>query len=257
MIAPAHETVGHALPLWETSVTAERQASYHKYAVIDGALYGDRVDASVLSNDCLHGARPRIALGAKRLHSGVRIRQSAPLALGTPLTVAATVEALKPAKRGRYIHIDFAFQQPDGAVPIRIDHKSLILDPTPLPLNVTSKLPMPETGFEEVRRLQLTPELVSGYSFEFPHLEGHHDPEAAARIGMRAPIAQGLMGFTLLLAERMRMGVADRFDVEANFVRPIFWDEELTLEAKGDDQLRALNPARKIVSELKIHSWGD
>ncbi|MGZ0186573.1 MAG: hypothetical protein ACKVH0_00960 [Alphaproteobacteria bacterium] len=255
MTAPAHETVGHALPLWETSVTAERQATYHKYAAIDGSLYGAMADASVLANDCLHGARPREALGAKRLHAGVRVRQTAPLSLGTPLTVAATVEALRPAKRGRYIHIDFAFQQADGATPIRIDHKSLILDPTPLPKNAASQPPAPETGYEEVRRLQLTPEMVSGYSFEFPHLEGHHDPEAAARIGMRAPIAQGLMGFTLLLAERMRIGAAQRFDVEASFVRPIFWDEELSLEARGDTEFRALNPAGKTVSELLIHSW--
>ncbi len=254
---PAHETVGFALPEWETSVDAERQASYHGYAAVDGALYGGKVDASVLANDCLHGARPRDALGAKRLHVGVRVRQTEPVSLGEKLTVKATVQALRPGKRGRYIHIDFAFVRADGSIPIRIDHQSLILDPAPIPANQASKPPEPlSDAYQTVRKLQLTPEMVSGYSFEFPHLEGHHDPVAAAEIGMRAPIAQGLIGFTLLFAERMKMGAADQFDVEAAFTRPIFWDDALTLQAAGDTAFRALNPGGKDCSKLNIHSWG-
>lgn len=255
-VAPAHETVGFALPVWETSVDQTRQATYHKFAGVDGALFGEMVDASVLSNDCLHGARPREALGAKRLHAGVRVRQSAPVSLGEPLSVHATVETLHPAKRGRYIHIDFAFTRTDGSVPIRIDHRSLILDPVPLPANPTARPPEPDDdAFQTLHTRQLTPEMVSGYSFEFPHLEGHHDPVAAAEIGMRAPIAQGLMGFTLLFAERMKMGAATRFDVEAAFTRPIFWDDALTLQAAGQMDFRALTPAGKDCSKLKIHVW--
>lgn len=252
---PAHETVGHVLPEWPSVVDVARQGRYHAAARIDPALFGDVVDASVLANDCLHGARPRDALGAKRLHAGVRVRQAAPIPLGAPLAVAATVEALVPAKRGRYIHIDFAFRTSDGATPVRIDHKSLILDPTPLPKNARSAPPPPAEGFETTRALQLTPEMVSGYSWEFPHLDGHHDQAAAEAIGMRAPIAQGLMGFTLLFAERTRMGAARAFDVEARFTRPIFWDEELRLQARGDREFRALNPAGKTVSELVVHAW--
>lgn len=253
---PPHETVGYALPQWETSVDQARQAAYHKYAAVDGALFGDMVDASVLANDCLHGARPREALGAKRLHVGVRVRQSEPVRLGEKLTVRATVEALHPAKRGRYIHIDFAFVKTDGSTPIRIDHQSLILDPVPLPANAAPKPPEPDAdAFRNLRTLQLTPEMVSGYSFDFPHLEGHHDPVAAAEIGMRAPIAQGLMGFTLLFAERMKLGAARTFDVQASFTRPIFWDDALTLQTAGDTDLRALNPAGKDCSKLKIYEW--
>lgn len=257
MSTPAHETVGHVLPEWPTVVDAARQARYHAAAGIDPALFGDVVDASVLANDCLHGARPRDALGATRLHAGVRVRQTAPIPLGAPLTVAANVEALVPAKRGRYIHIDFAFLTADGETPVRIDHKSLILDPTPLPQNAKASPPPPAEGFETLRQLQLTPGMVSGFSWEFPHLEGHHDQAAAERIGMRVPIAQGLMGFTLLFAERMRLGAATAFDVEARFTRPIFWDDALALQARGDREFRALNPAGKTVSELVVHAWED
>jgi len=257
MSSPAHETIGHRLAEWETSVDRARQDRYHAAAGIRTSLYGDFVDASVLANDCLHGARPRDALGAKRLHAGVRVRQTAPVPLGAPLAVKASVQDIVPARRGRYIHIDFRFEDMAGDTPIRIDHRSLILDLPPPERDVSAKAapPTPQSAFRPLRRVQLTPEMVSGYSFEFPHLEGHHDPEAAARIGMRAPIAQGLMGFTLLLAERLAMGGASRFDVEASFLRPIFWDDALSLEADGDDRLRALNPAGKPASELVVHAW--
>ena len=72
---------------------------------------------------------------------------------------------------------------------------------------------------------------------------------------MRAPIAQGLLGFTLLFAERVKMGAARQFDVEAAFTRPIFWDDALTLQAAGDTDFRALTPAGKDCSKLKIHEW--
>ena len=250
-----HETVGYTLPAWETTVDRARQTAYHGAAGIEPGLYGEAIDASVLANDCLHGARPRDALGAKRLHVGVRVRQTAPVPLGTHLQVRAAVETLEPVPRGRMIGIGFAFETEPGTAPIRIEHQSLILDGAS-PKNATAKPASPEEDFETIRRLQLTPEMVSGYSFEFPHLEGHHDPEAAKRIGMRAPIAQGLMGFTLLLAERWRLGPAEAIDVTARFLRPIFWDDALTLQVDAaGKRLRALNSEGKAASAVEIHDW--
>ena len=257
MTGPAHETVGHELAVWQTTVDSTRQAKYHAAATVETDLFGEVVDVSVLANDCLHGARPRDALGAKRLHVGVRVHQEAPVRLGEPLNVAACVDALRPDRRGRYIHIEFRFRRTDGSTPVTIDHQSLILDPQPVGANPKSAPPPPDSEFDTLRKVQLTPEMVSGYSFEFPHLEGHHDPEAAARIGMRAPIAQGLMGFTLLLAERAKIGSARNFDVEAAFKRPIFWDDELTLQSRDGVHFRALNPAGKPASEMYIHAWND
>ena len=204
-----------------------------------------------------YGARPREALGAKRLHVGVRVTQHAAIPLGEPLGVLARVDNIRPDRRGRYIHVGFQFRRPDGSVPVEIDHQSLILDPNPAPVAAAQKKPAsPESKseFEVQRRVQLTPEMVSGYSFEFPHLEAHHDPEAAAAIGMRAPIAQGLMGFTLLFNVLAEGGLSVKFDIEARFKRPIFWDDELKLEFDNRQLLRAVNGTKNNERAL-IHDW--
>ena len=70
----AQEQVGYTFGAWKTMVDDDRQGLFHKAVAIDSTLFGDTIDVSVLSNDCLHGARPREALGAKRLHIGVRVR---------------------------------------------------------------------------------------------------------------------------------------------------------------------------------------
>lgn len=256
MSTPAHEQVGYEFAPWRTVVDRGRQGRYHTAVDINSALYADSVDVSVLSNDCLHGARPREALGAKRLHIGVRVRQARPVPLGEELSVEARVAAIEPDRRGRYISVAFQFRAQDDSVPVEIDHKSLILDADPAPSTSGPKPKKVEVeGFDLLRRTVLTPEMVSGYSFEFPHLPAHHDPEAAAAIGMRAPIAQGLMGFGLLFQECVRDGMPAVLDVEAKFKRPIFWDDVLSLEAARGREFRARNAQGKTVSELSVYDW--
>ncbi len=256
MSVPAHETIGYCLPTWDTTVDRARQGMFHRAVDVDGTLFGNSVDVSILANDCLHGARPRDALGAKRLHVGVRVRQSAPVSLGENLQVLARVDNVRPDRRGRYIHIGFGFQRADGTMPVTIDHQSLILDTDPSTIAAKTRMSELETeSYYALRSMQITPAMVSGYSFEFPHLPAHHDAEAAAAIGMRAPIAQGLMGFTILFQEMVRGGLADTFDVEAGFRRPIFWDDLLDLEVCGGTHFRARNQDGKTVSEILIHDW--
>ena len=257
MSIPEHETIGYRLPEWTTTVDRERQKRFHKAINFKSNLFSNIVDVSVLSNDCLHGARPRDNLGDKRLHVGVRVRQNEQVFLGEPLTVRAQVDNLWPDKRGHYISIGFELCRDEGSIPIRIDHKSLILR-TSLQKENRSKKHPPErilSEFKCLRRIQITPDMVRGYSFEFPYLAAHHDPEAAAVIGMRAPIAQGLMGFSLLFREAVREKLPQSLDMEASFKRPIFWDDFLDLEVSEYKYFRARNRDRKTVSELLVHDW--
>ena len=256
-----HETIGYIFPVWRTAIGRERQARYHAALGIDGAPYRRSADVSLLGNDCLHGARPVDNLGRKRLHFGVRLRQTAPVPLDVPLEVRATVKALERVKRGELISIDFAFALPSGEVPVRIDHVSLMLDDgPPKPAGGGRAAEMPEAGFEVVRRVPLDLAAVSGFSFEFPHLEAHHSAEAAARIGLRAPIAQGLMSFTLMSNALAREAPPGRLDIEARFVRPVFCDETLTVEARREDgriaALRCVKPDGRTASTALVHGLG-
>ena len=131
MSVSPHEQVGHQFKPWRTTVDAERQRRFHSAVEIDTALFGTTIDVSVLANDCLHGARPRDSLGAKRLHVGVRVCQARPIELGEELTVAARVDAIRPDRRGRYIDVGFRFYGVDGSVPVEMAHKSLIIDSPP------------------------------------------------------------------------------------------------------------------------------
>ena len=100
MNIPAHETVGYQFPVWETKVDRKRQGRFHDAAAVSSSPFGDLVDVSVLSNDCLHGARPRDALGAKRLHVGVRVKQYSSIPLDEPMEVHAQVDNICPDQRG-------------------------------------------------------------------------------------------------------------------------------------------------------------
>lgn len=244
-------------------VDEQRQRRYHAAAEIDGARFGAYVDVSVLANDCLKGARAPDALGNTRLHYGVRVRQTAPLKLGTPLNVLAEVTAIEHVSRGRLIRIGFAFAIPDGSVPVRIEHRSLILDPEPKGTGPAGAVDRDWSGAESLRQVQMTLGSVSGYSSEFPYLEGHHSYEAAERIGMRAPIAQGLHGFTLLMAEIAadRDGAPGTCDIEAEFRRPIFCDDAVKLVGKRGadsrlDDLAVLNPVGKPTTQVRVHAAG-
>lgn len=251
---------GYRFVPWKTVVDAGRQDRYHAAAWIDSARFAGQVDVSVLANDLLKGARSPDSLGNPRLHYGVRVRQSEPLALGTPLDVMAEVSAIDYVNRGRLIHIAFAFAAPDGLVPVEIEHRSLILDPEPAGLGPAGAVDRDWSGAEPLRQVQMTLGSVSGYSAEFPYLEGHHSYEAARRIGMRAPIAQGLHGFTLLMAEIAgELGGAPAVcDIEAEFRRPIFCDDAVRLVGKrGMDSrladLAVLNPEGKPTTQVKVY----
>ena len=71
----------------------------------------------------------------------------------------------------------------------------------------------------------LTPQRVADYSHEFPDYKVHFDPAVAATVGLRAPVAQGLMSFTWMMRAIAEEGLPERFSLAATFRRPVFWDE--------------------------------
>jgi hypothetical protein len=65
------------------------------------------------------------------------------------------------------------------------------------------------------------------YSFEFPDYLVHFDPAEAAAVGLRAPVAQGLMSLTWMTEALARDGAPRQLDIEASFRSPIYWDDRV------------------------------
>jgi acyl dehydratase len=62
----------------------------------------------------------------------------------------------------------------------------------------------------------------------------HFDPKEAASVGLRAPVAQGLMSLTWMMEAVAKGGVAKAINIAADFRSPIFWDDSVDVFAKGD-----------------------
>ena len=84
----------------------------------------------------------------------------------------------------------------------------------------------------------------------------HFDPAFAARLGYRAPLAQGLMTMLWMvgrLAEETGLSVP--LAVTARFRRPVFWDDRMVLAGRRDAsgrliRLETRNTDGRITAEL-------
>jgi len=217
----------------ETVVTEERQRRYHEAAEIPPELFGDTADLSILANDTIRAMRYLKRTPMDGLHAGQRMEQLAPVRLGEPLTLRGRVTRLRQSAKGRFASTSFVVEDSRGTARARGELHYFRV-------NVGARVEAGGTGarFErdgwtEVSRKTLTPQRVADYSSEFPDYRVHFDPEVAATVGLRAPVAQGLMSFTWMMQAVAGRGLPERFALSATFRRPIFWDEEIEVLLRG------------------------
>ena len=232
---PIERYEGMPLQDWPTVVTAQRQASYHAAAEMPGGLFGDMVDLSILANDTILATSYLKTEAVDGLHAGQRMIQKEPVYLDEPLTLKGRIAAIRQTGKGKILTYGFDFQRPDGSVPITGELISFQVDPAVMQKKGAGK-PMVTNrdDFEKVCHKDLSPELVGGYSFEFPGYLVHFDPKEAASVGLRAPVAQGLMSLTWMREAVAKGGVAKAINSAADFRSPIFWDDSVDVFAKGD-----------------------
>ena len=226
---------GLLLRPWHTAVTAERQRRYHDAAEIPAGLFGDTADLSILANDTILAMRYLKTTPMDGLHAGQRMQQLSPVRLGEPLTVRGRVGALRRTAKGRFAITSFVVEDAVGAPKalgeltyFRVDAEARIE-----PAGVDR--PFLRNGWASVAHKSLTPQRVASYSHEFPEYRVHFDPEVAAAVGLRAPVAQGLMSFTWMMQAIAEGGLPDRFALSATFRRPIFWDEAVEVLRRGEE----------------------
>jgi hypothetical protein len=240
---------GLALPPRETIVDAERQRRYHASAEMAEGLFAETVDPSILANDCILAGYPLRDGRITNLHMSQRMVQSAPVRLGEPLRLTGRVAELAPMGKGRRVRIDLEFTRADGSVPVRAEMTSLQVDRAAMRQKGAGSAKSFEIeGFETVASKHPTAARVTGYSVEFPLDQVHFDPAVAAAIGLRAPVAQGLMSLTWMMESLAKNGVPRELDILAEFRRPIFWDDRITVLEQAETAFQVRNAADEVCS---------
>ncbi len=226
---------GMQLRPWRAVVSAERQRRYHDAAEVPGGLFGDTADLSILANDTILAMRYLKSTPMDGVHAGQRMRQIVPVRLGEALTVRGRIAELRRAAKGLFTRAEFAFEDEQGAVRVRGELTYFRVD-------AGAKLDAPAIdpefdprGWVRFARKALTPQRVAEYSFEFPDYRVHFDPAVAASVGLRAPVAQGLMSFTWMMQAIAGDGLPGQFALAAMFRRPVFWDDTVEILRRGDE----------------------
>ena len=229
---------GMPIEPWRTAVSRERQRRYHDAAEMQSGLFADCVDLSVLANDTILATRYLKTEAVDGLHAGQRMVQTAPVRFDEPLTLHGQVAEQWPVRKGSFVVYAFDFVTDDGRVPVRGELRSFQVD----------KAAMSAEGGGAARAFAPEPwtvlfgkhptaRRVMDYSFEFPDYLVHFDPAEAAAVGLKAPVAQGLMSLTWMMEAVARDGQPRELDIEAEFRSPIFWDDQVEVQANGDSEL--------------------
>lgn len=244
---------GFAYPVIEVCITPAHQAKKLGCCEIDPALYGTQLDIVQLGVSALFAMKKSGVSIVGQQHVTQGYRAHAPIALGETLTVHGVITEVEETPRGRIVHSAFDYKRPDGSIPVSVVRSGLRPD-TGGKSGAAAKTPKPAEdleGFKAVLRRTLQPQNVASYSDEAGNLI-HSDIEVARKFGFRAPTAAGLMALEFMMAFLQERGLPARFDLDARFLRPMFWDDAITLyardEADGTIALKLVNAEGKATS---------
>jgi len=257
--------VGDVYPEWTIAVTKDYQALKHRCCGIDTDVFGNMVDVAILAT--LSGWRVRIPNDtAGFVHLDQTATQPRPIRFGERLTVRGSVTAIEPVARGHVIRGVFDFFRDDGSLALSTTRAGMRFGPAGSQKGSTKAAKAPEAdprqGLKELVRKQLTPEGVKDYSDGGGPV--HKDPEYARKIGLRSPVAAGVMGMHWMLEALARARPYQAVDIAIELKRPIFWDEEIALWGRpvagkpgAYDVMRVLNPEGKVTVDGRVRnvSW--
>lgn len=184
--------------------------------------------------------------------------------LGEALTLSGEVLAVSPVSRGLFIDEVYRFHDVDGALCLETRLRGIASLP-PERLAAAQLRPMPARSVQPgdawtlIESKQLTPAKVRAFSEDVGN-NLHFDPAAALAHGFRAPLAQGVMSAVYLLGALARERVPTRLDVVVDYLRPVFWDSQVTLwlrnaVAQGEPlMIQSRNEDGKATTHLTVRS---
>ncbi len=240
----------------EQMVTRSRTYQERKLRVcgVDPARYGRTVETGLFGQDCF---KAMTAAGEQldgMIHTAQRFVLHHRSDLDEPLRQRGWIARDEPGPRGRRILQMFEFSRADGRVAVTAEMHRLVPDPLRMGQSrgTARSTCDPRDGFERLAEKQLQPEDVTEFSADVGNLI-HFKPDFARRYGYRAPISQGIQTMIWMMAALADTAPPRCFDVTARFLRPVYWDETLTLWG-GPDLLRTLTADTRVAAELRVDS---
>lgn len=226
-----HLSPGFEFP--ETVIQVSEEEQRHKLSCcdIDGSIYGNEVDITMLGLPTLEILMAADVPVVGAVHLFQKFHQHSPFVLGEAIVVNGKIKEVLPHERGCILSCEFRYTDPMGNVRVEAQRSGIV------PVGAKEKShenfrPSEQLdGFLERNRYLLNPKKVADFSSEAGNLI-HSDPKIAKQHGFRAPIAAGLMGlhfYRKFIGENFEN---KSFDLQVWFRRPMFWDDELALIIK-------------------------
>ena len=241
---------GFAFETVEFAVERAFQEAKLRATGIDAGRYGDLADPTFLGHGALKAMHESGISILGQVHMTQRFRLRRAARLDEPLTVAGEVTRIEDVPRGRRVWCRFRYIDGEGREVCETERSGLRPDPARKRGPGGGAIAPGEEGFREIAEHSLTPEGVAAYSDDTLNAI-HNDPEVAARYGFRAPIAAGLMGIHYYIAALSGEGMPERLDLSIRFLRPMFWDDRLSLQRRNG-RMRLVNPEGKPVSDAEF-----
>ena len=246
---------GTRFPVFSSYIDRARQSHYHHTTGVSGAAFADLVDVSVFAQDVSRAIAKAGLPNDGRVLVRQRVFQTGHIRLDEVLSVEGEIGPYGEGPRGRYLTCRVAFRRADRTVPLRMATEHLLPygEAPARRRKAAAKREDPRLGMQPVGSLKLNPENVMGYAKEVGN-QIHFDPEFAQSRGYRAPLAQGLMQLTALHGAIVKRAMPWEMDVEICFLRPVFWDSQLTLYAGLAGQVyRCIDQDGKLTAEATLH----
>jgi acyl dehydratase len=252
---------GTRFPVFFSHVDQARQAHYHQTTDITGAMFANLADVSIFAQDVSRAITKAGLPNDGRVLVSQRLVQTGRIQIGETLSVEGEIGPYGEGPRGRYLTCRVAFRRANRTVPLRMttehllpyDQASTAPKKAAAAAAATAKRDDPSLGMEAVGSLNLDPEKVMAYAEEVGN-KIHSDPEFAQSRGYRAPLAQGLMQLTALHGAIVKRAMPWEMDLETRFLRPVFWDSQLTLYSDPDGRVyRCVDGNGKLTAEATLH----
>lgn len=246
---------GTRFPVFSSHVGRARQGHYHQTTGVSGEDFAGLADVSIFAQDVSRAIAKAGLPNDGRVLVRQRLFQTGRIRLDELLSVEGEIGPYGEGPRGRYLTCRVAFRRANRTVPLRMATEHL-LPYGEVPASrakSTTQRDDPIRGMQPVGSLNLNPENVMGYAKEVGN-QIHFDPEFAQSRGYRAPLAQGLMQLTALHGVIVHRAMPWEMDLEARFLRPVFWDSQLTLYSDPAGRLyRCIDQDGKLTAEATLH----